>query len=56
MAYSTVKHVRMDVLRVLSSKRRMDACVKFEDYVRIEKHDGMPPFFILCLQIHFEKN
>ena len=31
MVYSTVKHVRMDALRVLSSKMRMDACVKFED-------------------------
>ena len=28
--------------RVLSSKMRMDACVKFEDSVRSEKHDGVP--------------
>ena len=45
MVYSHVKHVRMDALRVLSSKMCMDACVKFEDQVRIEKYDGVPAIF-----------
>jgi len=29
--FSVVKQVRMDALRVLSSKMHMDACVRFED-------------------------
>jgi len=39
-AYGCVACVKSE--RVLSSKMRMDACVKFEDSVRSEKHDGVP--------------
>ena len=53
--YACVACVKSE--RVLSSKMRMDACVKFEDSVRSEKHDGVSAIFSYsACRFNFERD